>query len=227
MMDLFERKFFAIIGDIKNSKEIEKRNMIQNELKNILEDVNCIYADDIASKFTITLGDEFQGLLYTGHNVVKIIETIKERLYPVEMRFGIGEGEITTAINLEIAIGADGPAYYNARSAIEYLKGNEKKNKRALSDMRIESKCRKTEKQLALINTIFELMKAIELNWTERQREIIWAMLKYNEGQSATARRLGISQGTLNKALTAGQYYAYSNALKMIETELGEMRYDG
>ena len=226
MMYLYGQPFFAIIGYIKNSKELENRNAVQEDLKEILDDVNCIYAEDIASKFIITLGDEFQGLLCTGQNVIKIIETIKERIYPVELRFGIGVGEITTNINSEMAIGADGPAYYNARFAIERLKENEQKNKCALADIRIELKYSKIEKQSILINTIFELTKAIELNWTKRQREIIWNMLKYEEGQNAVARRLGISQASVSKTLIAGQYYAYTNALKTIETELGEMRYD-
>lgn len=41
-------------------------------------------------------------------------------LYPVELRFGIGIGEITTEINTEMALGADGPGYYKAREAIEH-----------------------------------------------------------------------------------------------------------
>ena len=42
----------------------------------------------------------------------------------MKLRFGIGVGEISTVINPEMALGADGPGYYNARKAIEDLKYN-------------------------------------------------------------------------------------------------------
>ena len=62
--------YIAIIGDIKNSKKIVDRGAIQEHLKKILDNINLKYSDCIASKFTITLGDEFQGLLTTGNNPI-------------------------------------------------------------------------------------------------------------------------------------------------------------
>lgn len=219
------RNFIAVIGDIKGSQNLEKRKEIQKRLKEILAEVNIKYGNDIASKFLITLGDEFQGLLHTGKNVLKIIEQIKTLLYPVELRFGIGIGKITTDIDSEMALGADGPAYYNAREAIIFLKENEKKNKAVPVDL-----CLKTERENSdsetLVNTVFELTKVIEDMWTNRQREIIWDMLKHQDGQKNAASRLGITQSTVHKALAAGNYYAYEKAIKTVENILGEIDYD-
>lgn len=39
-----------------------------------------------------------------------------------QQRFGIGIGVISTEINNDIGIGADGPGYYFARESIDYLK---------------------------------------------------------------------------------------------------------
>ena len=55
--------YIAIIGDIKNSKELEDRKNIQVKLKTVLNEVNEKYKLVISAKFMITLGDEFQGLL--------------------------------------------------------------------------------------------------------------------------------------------------------------------
>ena len=55
--------YYAIIGDIIDSKTIKDRLSIQNKLTNCLNVINQTYHDEIVANFTITLGDEFQGLL--------------------------------------------------------------------------------------------------------------------------------------------------------------------
>lgn len=42
---------------------------------------------------------------------MEIITEIESVLYPVNIRFGVGIGKITTEINRELSIGADGPGY--------------------------------------------------------------------------------------------------------------------
>lgn len=215
--------FIAIIGDIRDSRSLSLRNGVQEKLKIVLDGINNKYEQEIASKFVTTLGDEFQGLLSDGTSVLKIIEEIRMQLYPVDMRFGIGIGKITTDINTEMALGADGPGYYKAREAVEKIKENEKKKKAVVSDIRLEQEMG-NEQQIVLINTVFELLKSIEQKWTERQREIIWNMLKYQDGQEKVACRMGITQSSVHKSLVSGQYYAYEKAMKNVQDILGEIR---
>ena len=95
----------AIIGDIKDSRKIANRSEVQSRLKMVLDGINHGYDDDIASKFIITLGDEFQGLLCEGSNTMKIISEIEMKMHPIRLRFGVGIGEITTEIDKEMALG--------------------------------------------------------------------------------------------------------------------------
>ena len=132
------RPYVAIIGDVRDSRLLENRGAVQEQLKSVLTKINRLYAEDISAKFMITLGDEFQGLLGAGKNAIQIVEYIQREMYPVEIRFGLGIGEITTEINAEMAIGADGPGYYCARNAIEYLKDNEGRKRNVVCDVRIE-----------------------------------------------------------------------------------------
>lgn len=213
--------FVAIIGDIRNSRNIDNRKNIQDQLKIVLENINVKYQKDIVSKFVITLGDEFQGVLVNSRQILKIIEEIKMQLFPVELRFGIGIGKITTDIDTEMALGADGPGYYNARNAIDKLKENEKKNKTVLSDLRIDIDF--NDSRVNLINTIFELIKTIETNWTGRQRQIIWDMRRHQDGQIKVAERLGIEQPTVQKALAKAKYYVYVKTMQTVEDTLEEM----
>ena len=85
----FYDKYVAIIGDIVDSKKIKDRKAMQQKFKNLLTDINMKYSEDIASKFTIILGDEFQGLLKNRSHIMKIICEIEMAMTPIELRFGM------------------------------------------------------------------------------------------------------------------------------------------
>lgn len=215
--------YIAVIGDIKESKKITNRSEVQKKLKQILEKINDKYTDDISSKFMITLGDEFQGLLCNGKNIMNIIFEIERDMYPVKIRFGVGAGTITTAVNKEMSIGADGPGYYNARNAIEIIKENEKKKQTNAADIRFEAEG-SNQATTIMINTILSLLTVIKNSWSDRQREIIWDMLQYQDNQVDAANRFKIKQPAIQKSLAKGKYYAYKDALDTIERALSEIR---
>ena len=217
--------FAAVIGDIKDSRKLENRKEVQKRLQKVLDRLNRKYEEDIVSSYLITLGDEFQGLLCSGKNILNMINEIKMEMSPVRLRFGIGFGTITTDIRREMALGADGPGYYRAREAVEVLKEREKKNRPVPADLCLKMEEEDRDKEV-LLNTVFDLLYVVEEGWTERQREIIWDMLVYGDGQQNTAARLSISQPTVQKALAAGSYYTYENALKNAAEILGEIQYD-
>lgn len=215
--------YVAIIGDIKESKKIKNRNEVQAKLKKILDEINKFYAKDISSKFILTLGDEFQGLLCNGANAVYIISKIERKMYPIKIRFGVGIGEIITDIDREMAIGADGPGFHKAREAIEYLKANEKRNQTNTADSRFEFDG-ENQASTIMINTILSLMTVIKDSWSDRQREIIWDLLEYRDSQANVAKRLNITQPSVQKSLAKGKYYAYMEAINTISNAMEEIK---
>ena len=217
--------FVAVIGDIKDSRLLENRKEVQLRLQEVLERLNENYKEEIVSRFLITLGDEFQGLLCSGKAVLDMINEIRMEMYPVRLRFGIGFGQITTDIKTEMARGADGPGYYRAREAVELLKEREKKNRPVLAELCLKTDEKLRDKEL-LLNTVFDLMYVVESGWTDRQREVIWDMLLHGDGQQNTAGRLEITQSTVQKTLAAGSYYTYESALRNAAKILGEIRDD-
>lgn len=222
-MSFLYNPYIAIIGDIKESKKINNRNEVQKKLNKILKNVNEKYKGDISSKFIITLGDEFQGLLCNGANTMHILSEIERQMYPNRIRFGVGIGKITTDINKDISIGADGPGYYNARTAIEYLKDDEKRKQTNAADIRLEI-AGSQQTSTIMINTILSLMTAIKESWSDRQREIIWDLLEHQDSQIDAAKRLSIKQPSVQKSLSKGKYYAYKNAMDTIEKVLEKIR---
>jgi len=191
----------------------------------ILKKVNQLYSSSISSKFTITLGDEFQGLLHSGDNVMEIIQYIKKETYPIEIRFGIGIGSISTNINPEISIGADGPGYHRARDCIEELKMMERRKQRVLSDVQIKIDEDNFLQELSL-NSILKLMYSIESNWTEKQKEIINYILFKKKSQIEVAQYFNVSQSNIQQILSKAHYYAYKDAIDSINKILCEVKYN-
>ena len=217
--------YIAIIGNIKNSKSIEERRKFQNKLNNILNEINEIYSNSISSNFTITLGDEFQGLLHSGEHVMEIIQYIKKESYPIKIRFGIGIGAITTDINSAISIGADGPGYYKARDSIEQLKVLEKKNESTYGDIQIKIDGDNNLQELSL-NSILKLMYCIEKDWTKKQREVVNYVLFEKKNQTETAHYFNVTQSNIQQMLSKTHFYAYKDAFDSVNKILSEVKYD-
>jgi len=95
------------------------------------------------------------------------------------------------------------------------LRLDEKRKQTNSADIRIEID--RDDKNLTImLNTILTLMTAIKESWSDRQREIIWDMMEHQDSQVDVAKRLGITQSTVQKALSKGKYYAYKDAFDTI-----------
>jgi hypothetical protein len=113
----------AVIGDIVLSKDITRRDAFQRKLATTLEKLGEEKGSGLASPFTITLGDEFQAVYRSSGGLWADLVTLLAEVHPVQVRFGIGIGELTTKLNPKQALGMDGPTFHWARAAITTLKG--------------------------------------------------------------------------------------------------------
>lgn len=113
--------YLALIGDIIQSKQLSQRSEVQEQLKICLNRLNEFFEPYIISNFSLTLGDEFQGLMKIDAPIFYLIDLINDQMRDIPMRYGIGVGEILTHINPEVSMGADGPAYWHAREAIKFV----------------------------------------------------------------------------------------------------------
>lgn len=219
----FHDKYVAIIGDIVDSKKIKDRKAIQQKFKNILADINVKYSEDIASKFTITLGDEFQGLLKNTNNIMKIICEIEMAMSPIELRFGIGIGDISTDINFDNSSEIDGPAYHRARKMIKEIESRKSQYTERHSNIMICSEENNIEID-ELLNSILSVCTALKSKWTDRQKEIIYAYISNDENQYKAAHILNIGQPSVNKALSNARFYSYKSAIDTVNSFLSKER---
>ena len=157
---------------------------------------------------TLTLGDEFQALLKVDAPVFQIIDTLRSELSPTQLRFGIGLGEIATAIDPLQSIGADGPAYWNARAAINLVH-----QKNDYGNTQIYFSSGNDSKDL-LVNALIASGEAIRSGWRGSQEEILLDLLKrfvYSENfsQQDLAQSLDINPSALSKRLKSSSIRVY------------------
>jgi len=210
--------YYAIIGDIINSKKISNRLEIQEKLKLYLETINTEYQDEISANFIITLGDEFQGLLKTPLFLFEILSKIEIVMKPLKIRFGIGVGDIITKIDNKMSIGSDGPAWWSARNMILDLKKNETGLKQIAN---IKLGGIDDQDILDLININLSLCYSIKMNWTKEQSEVNdYIILNYGLSENFIQKKIALeidsSPVNINKKLKLSLYYDLIYAQKTI-----------
>lgn len=205
-----KEEYLAIIGDIIDSRHLEDRAAVQSKLEVVLKDVNTDYARDIKSKFLITLGDEFQGLLIPTSEAFSIVNTILDQMYPVKIRFGLGHGKITTSIK-ETAIGMDGPAFYAARQALESFKKTKEPGLRLYGAL-LDSKL------LRGVNALFDSLFLIRQFWPENFKAAL-PLLRQDQTQQDVADAIKVSQATVSWMLHRAKW----RQVKAIENDLMEL----
>jgi hypothetical protein len=207
--------YIAIIGDIKASRNIQQRAELQNVLESTLNDINYKFKDHIISKFIITLGDEFQGVLAHINILFDILETINYAIFNyAQARYGIGIGNITTKIKFDAAIGADGPAYHSAREMITSIKKKEHSYKQAITKYMMHSINFK-QPILQLVNSELQLISLIESSWSSKQREVVKYMRKYGNIESI-ANKLAINESNVTRRIAAANYYYYRESIEAL-----------
>ena len=200
--------YLALIADVIDSKMVQERFDLQKQVEKTLQKMNELFGDYLASRFTLTLGDEFQALLEVDAPVFQIIDTLRLELNPTKLRFGIGLGEIVTAIDPLQSVGADGPAYWNARAAINLV---HQKNDYGNTQIYFSSG---KENQDFFVNSLIASGEAIRSGWRDSQEEILLNLLKrsvYSEtfSQQDLAQSLGLNPSALSKRLKSSSIRVY------------------
>ena len=182
--------YVAVIGDIVGSRKVARRAALQRQLENKLNSINNTYAPAIASRFVLTVGDEFQGLLKQVDILAALLAKVRIGIHPVEVRFGIGLGELTTPLR-PTAIGMDGPCLHRARKAIE------RAGKR-ITPIEVE-----TEQDDQFAFSIYALLYGhLRKGWTERQRQVYDLHASGLDGKDI-AEHLCISASAVSQHLRA------------------------
>ncbi len=192
-----QQTYVAVIGDLIASRALADRAGAQERVIEALATANERWADALAARFVVTLGDEFQGLLIRPDPLVDVVSTVERALGGLRVRYGVGSGELRTPLRDE-AIGMDGPCFHRAREAVE----------RGKHDDRWITVAGFGDERDALLNGVLRLMGSVRGSWTAVQAETVFAAREAAE-QKEVARGRGVSEATVSKALKAAHYDAY------------------
>lgn len=156
-----------LMADMLNSRK-RNSNQLISEFKHLIAAINKKWKKQILSPLTITLGDEFQGLIDTPENAIKIIFDLEEEIikntYDIKLRYVLNEGEIETAINNKIAYGMLGKGLTEARENLTKLKSTKHRFKIITEP---------NNQYLNIINDLFIIYENYVDNWKPNEYFIV------------------------------------------------------
>jgi len=144
--------------------------------------VNRQHHRQIISPLTITLGDEFQGIIRNVPTALQLIFDLEElgmtANTPFQLRYVLLEGEIETKINTVKAHAMLGPGLTEARERLLAMKTS-----RSRFHVKIKDESRTED-----LNLMFIILQGIEDQWTDAQKKIVPAFLKFDDYRKVAAQ---------------------------------------
>jgi hypothetical protein len=192
--------YLALIGDVRRSREHADRPALQRQLEQSIEIVNTTLGSALASRFVITLGDEFQGLLSEPEAALNAILAIDAEHKTARLRYALGWGTLSTPLRVT-AIGMDGPCFHRARDAMTLAKQRD----------RWVTVAGFGEEADAILNGVLSLIGAVRATWTPIQAETAAIMHDLNVQKEVAAAR-GVALPTVHKALRGALYGSITEA---------------
>lgn len=118
---------YILMSDVIGSRSKDQKLLMEN-FKLCTQYINKKYSEYILSPLTITLGDEFQGIIKDLDSTIKILldieEFIIENNFDIKLRYVMVYGKIDTKINNEIAYEMLGEGLTNARNLLNNMKSS-------------------------------------------------------------------------------------------------------
>ncbi len=180
--------YYVVMADVIASRSRDPRQLM-GEFKHLTGTANTVFSEGILSPLTITLGDEFQGVVSTLLDATKLLVWLEEArlkgMFGSRLRYVVHYGEITTPINHQLAYGMLGPGLAEAREAL-----SDKRRKQ--SRFRIELPDRRLALQLS---QLLDVMFALTRDWKCEDAGLLFdMMLSQNNEAVAVAHGKNRSQ---------------------------------
>ncbi|PUZ20718.1 SatD family (SatD) [Chitinophaga costaii] len=205
--------YFILMADIIGSRQSDQR-LLMADFKALVTKINKKQKKTLLSPITITLGDEFQGIIHDLPASLKIMLEMEEMIIALgktfKLRYVLMQGEIDTPINPSIAYEMLGPGLTAARETLNQLKRDHHRFEINLQDQALSG---------ALNNSFFALQSIVD-NWNpEKDYALVDGFLRYIDYKKVAAA-LHKTPSLMWKREKSLQIKAY-NALKAVINYLG------
>ena len=161
-----------------------KRNgkTLMNDLKAGVMYVNKKDKQHILSPMTITLGDEFQGVVKNPHAALLLILDMETYLMslknPFKLRYVVCEGDIQTKLNKDRAYEMLGPGLTAAREQLNNLKSSKSRFMVSFNDKELTQK----------LNLMLIVLQGIIDQWTPSQQKVVMTFLELDDYRKVAER---------------------------------------
>jgi hypothetical protein len=206
----------VLMGDLVESRAGPATRRLHATFNTGIEAFNRAHEATLVSPLTITLGDEFQGLVTDLADGFTVMQGLRLHFLEagVACRFVLGAAQIATDVNRERAWNMMGPGLAEARSRLND-KDDPSVYRFSLPDHPLLE---------ASLNTHGYTLTYVEQQRTDTQRRYFLRMLrKADETNAAVAQALGISSRNLYNVLRAGHRDLYGRQLETIGTALAAL----
>lgn len=206
--------YAVLMGDLVHSERSASAEHLHKRFNAAIDRHNRLHSEALASPLTITLGDEFQGIVTSLVVAAQIARDIRLELLSdaIDCRFAVGVVTLKTPLNTERAWNMMGPGLASTRAR--------------LNEKRSTTYYRFAIPEHPVLETMLEAsgasLTAIERAWTKTQRHDIQALL---EGASPAeiARRRNVSVHTIYKVRSSGSFDLYLIHWHAIQEALAEI----
>jgi len=207
------------MGDIINSRELsdDTRQNVKRAAQAAFDSINTKYMDSMMADFGMVRGDAFEGVILTQSYAPQIVQDIIKAFYSAEkttVRISVVLGELSVTDGDRNK--TDGPAFYRALERLAEIK---KRNSSHWLQVHFDI----GNLAQGLVDGQLALLAALTQGWTDKQREIVWAMENHDNYQKAVARKLKTTAPVVNKQLKAASYEAYRMAWDGLADYLAKM----
>lgn len=197
------------MADIINSRKFNSKELI-TDFKLIVHNINHKWSQEILSPLTITLGDEFQGVINSTESAFRIIFDIEEEIikqnYKIKLRYVLNVGKIDTQINNKIAYEMLGEGLTIAREKLNDLKTS--KNRFQIITMQ-------NLKAQDIMNDLFKIYENYIDSWKTTEFYIVKEFL-LNKTYQVVAENLGMNISSTwrrQKSLNIEEYSICKNLI--------------
>ncbi|KXH76211.1 MAG: hypothetical protein AM326_03240 [Candidatus Thorarchaeota archaeon SMTZ-45] len=200
----------AAIIDIVASRgaNVRERKKLDKEIRSLLDQVYQLFNEFCVSIPALTQGDSVELLVSSWHPIVFLFHRLL--MEDLEFRVGLGTGEIL--LLKENADECDGPAFWNAREALDEIKRTKYMSRSA--GFKIDEKTSSDEEN-AVVNSILFLTTLLGLSATQLQYCFYYIWDK--KGVSEIARAVKTSKGNVSKTLSKTPCYLLERVMTFLD----------
>jgi len=206
----------VLMGDIIQSRSAGSARKVHRIFNAGIDGFNDRYADRLASPLTITLGDEFQGLLAGLAQGFELMHRLRLHFLERELhcRFVLGRVRLATALNRERAWNMMGEGLSEARQRLgDKADGNAYRFSLPSQGLLEDG-----------LNSQGFTLSYVEGQWTATQQRYFHRLVdRQGQTMAALADGLGVSERNLYNVLRSGHRELYERQLGSIQRILAAL----